>query len=263
MGSTFLNDYIENAKGLAAELIPEVVTERSNRKSINTLTFALLQHGTCNLLLHGKTEPLSQRTMQGAGAFAHYLSYVDDGLKVTSDSRPFFGAIGSGYWDGAEAISKLSRTTWNPNFEYEEDFLFILFLMKHFFLGAPDDECRGILDRHEEATEGEDKAHRDVCAAFLDLDERLFDDALRQLLTDRKDKVEDMVRRDAIPEEHWSWLRYFSFEGWALLKLAERKGMKTEQTYLHVPKQVRPVSPFVFDPNAWRGFEFTPSQRRK
>jgi len=83
-----------------------------------------------------------------------------------------------------------SRKTWNRAKEYEDDFLFVLFLMKHFFLKAADDECRAVLAAHEAAAEGEDQSHRDVGVAFIEKDGPRFDAALRVLLDERSKRVE-------------------------------------------------------------------------
>ena len=72
------------------------------------------------------------------------------------------------------------------------------------------------------------------------------------MLQDRADTVEKMIEREAIPEEHWSWLRYFSSEGFALLKLAEKIGFKTSKNYLHVHDALRKSPSFKFNYDSWR-----------
>lgn len=254
MGSNHLGDFIENAEDLARDLIPELQAGKLDRKGISALCFSFRQHGVCTLLQNNAPDVLYLRAMQSAGAYLSFLGFANDDQKVTSEARPFLDAVGCGYWDAATEIARASRRTWNEGCEYEEDFLFVLFLMEHFFLGAPVDRSRAIIDEHERVTEGEDRAHREVCTALLERDSALFHSSLTDLLAERKERVEAMVRRDAMPEEHWSWLRYFSLEGWALLKLAERQGMQTALNYLHVPRAIRKPSPLVFDSDAWRSF---------
>ena len=75
---------------------------------------------------------------------------LSDSAKLTSRSEPFFDAIAAADFDGARAIAVASRRTWRQGEEYQEDFLFVDFVMKHFFLGAPDAECQQTLELHEQ-----------------------------------------------------------------------------------------------------------------
>jgi len=59
-----------------------------------------------------------------------------------------------------------------------------------------------------------------------------------------------------MPEESWSWLRYFSSEGLALLKLADRVGLAVGTEYLHVSEGLRANPTFAFDPDAWRRLKY-------
>lgn len=252
MSSAYLSDFIANAEDDLALLIPAALRGQLDFKGLHKLCNRFRQRGACTFLMTGDPRPFFVNAMQSAGAYLALLQGVPDVQKATSESRPFYDAVAGEFWDCAGGIARTSRQTWNKTKEYEDDFLFMLFLMKHFFLGATDVECRAIVAAHDTAAEGNDQSHRDVCLAFLDRDGPRFDDALTQILAARAARVEAMVERDAIPEESWSWLRYFSSEGLALVKLADRVGLPIGKDYLHVSEGLRRTAHLAFDPDAWR-----------
>ena len=258
MGSLYLADYIANAEDYLGILIPEGIRGNLDARGIQKLCDGFHQRGVCSFLLSGDPQPFFVNAMQSAGAYAFHLANASDAQKVTSEARPFYTAVGCGLWDCARAIAKASRPTWDRNREYEDDFLFVWFLMQHFFLGADDAECRQLIQRHDAVAEGADQAHRDVCTAFQQKDAGLFESALRELLAARAERTERMVAREAIPEESWSWLRYFSFEGFGLLGLAVRVGLSVGSDFRHVSEALRAGPSFRFDADAWRRIDFSP-----
>lgn len=256
MSSEYLSDFIENAELDLDLLIPGGMRGELDFDGVQKLCDRFRQRGVCGFLLSGEGEPFFVNAMQSAGAYVACTKRIDDSQKVTSDARPFYDSVGCGFWDCARTIARSSRTTWNPAKEYEDDFLFVTFLMKHFFLDAGDAECRALISEHERVAEGKDQVHRDVCLAFLEKDGALLDESLREILATRAQRVEAMVGRNAIPEEHWSWLRYFSSEGLALVKLADRAELPIGSDYLHVSEILREGPTFEFTANAWHDLLF-------
>jgi len=63
---------------------------------------------------------------------------------------------------------------------------------------------------------------------------------------------EAMIGREAMPEESWSWLRYFSSEGLAVVRLADWIGLPIDADYRHVNELVRRAPTPSFDPHAWQ-----------
>jgi len=261
VSSAYLADYIENAEYELQVLVPALKQGELDLRGIHLLCDTYRQRGVCSFLLTGGAQVFHLNCMQSSSAYLQFLATAERSQSATSQAKPFYDAVGSGYWDCARDIAVASRMNWNPAKEYEDDFLFVLFLLKHFFLDAVETECRHIISQHESVAEGADQAHRDVCLAFLDRDPALFDESLREILQVRAHRVEGMVAREAIPEEHWSWLRYFSSEGLALLKLAERAGLATDIDYLNVSESLRRSPEFDFDPEAWRNIGYEPQPR--
>ena len=261
MSSSYLVDYIENARDDLEIYLPAALQGEIDFKNLLQMCFRFRQRGVCSFLLDGNPQPLFVNLMQSAGACMALLPLITDSQKSTSRANPFYDAIAGGFWDCARSIANASRPTWNRSREYEDDFLFVWFLMQHFFLGAPEQACRAIVAAHEVAAEGADQAHRNICLAFLQHDGPLFDAALRDVLAQRSETVEGFVERETMPEEVWSWLRYFSLEGLALVKLADRARLPISGEYLHVSEVLRNNPTFAFDPDAWRFIDYPIEQR--
>jgi hypothetical protein len=199
--------------------------------------------------------------MQSASAFLHYLETAADHDKVTSFAKPLFDCISGGYWDAARDIALLSRTTHNADFEYEDDFLYIRFLQEFFFLGRVEDRQTALLERYDKVLEGKSAVRLDICRTFLRHDSAGFDLTLQELLNEREETLENLVARGGTTEEEATWLRPYSNEAAALLKLAEREGFRTQESYAQVPDEIRPESGFRFSSDAWRNLNFTPEPR--
>ncbi len=252
MSSAYLPDFVENATDDLDILVPAALRGELDFTGLQKLCDRFRQRAVCSFLMSGDPIPFATNMMQSAGAAVTLLPSIDDGQKVTSQARPLYDAIGGGFWEAADALARLSRVTWNPAREYEDDFLFVMFLVKHCFEHAAEAECRKLVAEHERAAEGGDEEHRDVCLGLLEHDGARFHAGLTQILAVRAARVEAMVARDAIAEEDWSWLRYFSSEGLALLRLADRSGLPVGSEYLHVSELLRHAPAPPFDPHAWR-----------
>jgi hypothetical protein len=219
------------------------------------------QLGVATMFQEGDADRYHVAAMQSASLYLFELQRQPDAAKVTSFAKPLFDAIGSGYWEAARWIAEASRATWNPDREYEDDFLYVWFLMQHALLDAPREETEKLLDRYEAVLEGAFDVRLALCRALLDTDEVAFDTELRALLERRRDEVDALADRGALGNDAAMWMRHFALEGIALLELAKRQSMKTGSRYLHCPDPARTESPYEFDRNAWMRIDYRPRRR--
>ena len=263
MGSPFLDTYIGNAT-FAIERQTRQLEKGSleSPQGIHALCTMFRQRGVCDLLLTAQTESFFVNMMQSAAAFLHSLRTTRIEEKVTSFAKPFFDAIVGSYWGAARDIATESRPTWNSDYEYEDDFVYVFFLMQQFFLDGSEEVLDESLARYERVLNGASDTRLGICRAFRRRDETLFHDSLTLLLEERRDKVDELMGRGALTDEQEAWVQYFSNEGAALLKLADRFQLRTGTHYLDIPEAVRVPSPWLFSENAWRNADFTP-QREK
>ena len=79
-----------------------------------------------------------------------------------------------------------------------------------------------------------------------------FTEYFEQFLVERAANIERMIEREVIGEEIWSWSRYVSNEGLALLTLAELLEFQLDSSYSQVPEALRKHPKIDFNPNLWR-----------
>src|SRR5262249_22298031 len=148
-----------------------------------------------------------------------------DQQKVSSQAKPFFDALDGGYLGAARLIARRSRGSWNREMEYEEDFLYAFLLMQLLFLPDSMDHCRELLEQLEAAATPTDAPRVEVCRSLLERDAKKFTSATAALLELRRERVTAMIERGALSDELASWLRPFSNEGLALIRIAELLGL--------------------------------------
>ncbi len=256
MSSPHLPSSIDNAVFHLERFIPRLIARDLDWGEIQHMTTAFRQRAVCSVLLKGTADDFHLGMMQSAGAFLYFLAACPEERKITSQGRPFLDALDGGYFDAAASIARHSRATWNAGREYEEDFLYVHFLMA--ITTGQDSPDSAVLARLEALEPGTDPERAALCRSLVVKDSAAFAAALASNLLNRRDKVEAMIKRGALPDELSAWMRYFAGEGLALVRLAEQRGMNTEPQYLHIPAAVRPVSPWKFDPDAWRTLDYQP-----
>jgi len=251
MGSKFLQAFLSNAAFDCEEMLPRVSNRTINFKEVLVFCQNYRFMGITLLFLFGETDALQSYLYKSGRAFLYFLEQADERALVTSKSRPFFDAIAALDFDGAGQIA-LALPKARSEVEYEEDFLYFLFLRKHAFLQAAEAECADILAQWEQALQGAADPRLDVCKALLAHDDALFDDALLRFLEEAEAKWARLAEHDAVSQEELATEGHLSVEGLALVALAERFGMKTRSDYLFIPSSARAQTAPVASPDAWR-----------
>ncbi|MFP2928403.1 Imm49 family immunity protein [Pyxidicoccus sp. 3LG] len=255
MPSEFLPVFVQNALTDNEELLPELLEGEGTWESVLTFCQNLRIAGIGLLFLAGTSERFLTCLHHSGRAFAHFLEGMEDGAKLTSQCMPFFDAVAAGDDEGATQVARHSRRTWVQGSEYEEDFLFVEFLMQHFFLGTSQQEDTALLKRYEAALQGSDDCRLALCGALLEGDARAFEDSLERFLAERRDDMEDAEESGRLAAEVLATEGHLSVEGLALVRLAARKRIATREDYLHVPSVARrPISQQPA-PEAWRSVQ--------
>lgn len=229
------------------------------------------QIGICRMLLEGTAAPVFTAQMQAASAYLFRLPALPVEEKVTSFAACWWDAIAGGYWDAAREIARLSRKTYNRDREHEDDFLYVMFLMEHFFLAPPesDVEARAThnrdqlahLDRWRVVLEGVPDPKLDLCEALVARDPEAFQDALLAAGDQRRAMLDRMTAKEALLDEEALWVKPVWPEGLALLRLAEAAGLGRDFDCPDVPPLLRIPPPFRYDPDAFRNIDFQPVAR--
>lgn len=217
--------------------------------------------GLCHLLEFVDLGEFAQNLCRSGHARRYFLrrsqeeGNADDPQLALSRTRALFDAIVAGDLALARDIAALSATQWQPDWEYEDDFCFFLFLHQ-VVLGqgggaaVPEAELVATLDRFEVALEGASAPRLDVCRALVARDAEAFADALMRRL-DEISRELDVERETAAVQEDFDvgfWPRSFvSLEGLALLTLSELLGVHVTGDPPMCPRIARlPVQPNTY-----------------
>jgi hypothetical protein len=252
MSSKFLPVFISNVGGDAQDALPNVLTGKIGLRGILTFCQYFRIKGIGNVLLRGLTESLFPELGKSGRAFLFFLQNRGDDLKATGLSAPFFDAVCANDLACARDIATHSRQTWNPDLEYEDDFLFVWFLMQLFFLNASADDCRQILARHLGATGQDDNPQYRLSLALLNSEEAVFRDGLVAYLQAEKAAYRQLERSGQLEEEVLATEPYLSVPGLALIRLAELRGIRVPERQKGISTVARRPPAIAFAPDAWR-----------
>jgi hypothetical protein len=250
MATKFMQAYVGNAHYRGNKLVSAVANHQASFKEVLELCRCHRVMAIGCLLMFGDAASFQARLYRSGRAYLHALARLDEASKVTSRGKPFFDAIAARDLDGARDIAALSRET-RDEVEYEEDFLFVHFLMTRFFLHQSDADDEAILTRWEEVLDGADDPRLAVCKALFAKDTKAFNGALELHLAEVESRLRRLEERDAIAAEELATEGKVSVEALALVVLAELAGIKPKKNYLFVPSLARAKSAPPAAPDSW------------
>lgn len=189
----------------------------------------------------------------------HYLSQCqienaqNEPQRMTSLVGPFFDAIASHQFKLAKDIARLSPDQWIDGAEYEDDFAYA-----YFFHVLVDDSNSSKLDdivkQYEIALQGQASARFDVCRAFLSKDQQEFDESFAALLEFYDAYMSEVAAEgpsaSRVLEYDFEANRRIFVEGLAILRLAEKVGLSTEEGYDLCPAPLR-TTEYNFVPDSF------------
>lgn len=139
----------------------------------------------------------------------------------------------------AGRIVELSPLDWRENHEYEYDYCYAQILHRFVRGASVDSEIPPLLERFETCLAGEPSAQLDTCAALLASDQDAFDKAFTDLLDTHEAKIAAANDCGQIESAVGTIQRLVFVEGLAVLRLAERRGLKTQREYSYCPHLAR------------------------
>lgn len=146
----------------------------------------------------------------------------------------------------ARDIAGLSPLEFREGHEYDDDYCYAQCLHRLIREEPPKDEFQGFFDRWAAYLEGKDTARLNVCQALLAQDQAAFDEAFEALLDERQATIGEDKERGQIENPPIVAKRHVFVEGLALLRLADIRGLKTQQEYRYCPSLARVpmINPF-------------------
>lgn len=253
MSTHLLPIYIKNAEYNISKTITAFVSRKITFQEALVFSshFRICAIGW--LLLAYDVQKFSKFLHMAASSFRFYIEDAPTEAQVISHSDPFFDAVATGDGACAAAIARHSRPTWNPDYEYEDDFLHMRSMMK---LVVPDEiaeDLSALLTRWEALLAGGQKDEKlNICKALHASDSEGFNQSFIQYLSDMKERNDRLARADRILPELAATNGRISIEGIALLRIAEARGLVVEDEYLMIPSAIRDLRVADADPNDWR-----------
>lgn len=199
-------------------------------QTLENLSRCLQSLAICHLLESGVTTKFRDNLARSAFARRYFLSRsaaagnAGDRRLALSRTEAFFDALAAGHGALAREIAALSIDRWRPQWEYEDDFYYVLFLHRVVMQPTALGEQPFIESQQRfEASAAPDTAARGVLGSLLHRDEALFNAALIQLMQERDQQLQERKARLLEPdvEAFVHWPRTFvSVEGLALITIA-------------------------------------------
>ena len=252
MYEQYLPVFYANTDFEIADMLPEMIGQRANLSQALEFCRQWRIRGIAAYFISGVPRGLFEELDKSAQAFLYFLRYCDDDAKATSFSEPFFDAVAVQDYDCARLIANFSRTTWNPELEYEDDFLYFQFLMKHFYLSSELEECQELLNRYEDVLQGAEDPKLNICQAYLDGNQENWEEAFCAFLDSRYDQKQRLIQKGALSQEEAATEAQLNIEGLALLRFAEMKGFTTQREYIGTPSSARKHLSIKSPEDAWK-----------
>jgi hypothetical protein len=149
----------------------------------------------------------------------------------------FVDALAASEWGGAKTLARaLQEIEWQPEMEYEEDFLYMKMLMSWTERGDEGQvEREALLQRYRELEGDQIDWRLELCTALEVRNAEDFEAALENLMLAERDRYEHLRGADAIPADELATLACVSIEGVALRRLGDRMSFRLQSDYLFIP----------------------------
>jgi hypothetical protein len=200
--------------------------------------------GICHLLESADIDKFTENLVRSGHARRYFLRKSqaegnhDDRHLAISRSEAILDSLAAGHLQLAQEIVQLSRDSWMPSGEYEDDFCYYRFI--HLIVLAPrpllEQDLKNTVGQFEKSLEGAGSARLEICKAILTQSAEDFSAALEALLEQQQDE-NDQKRPTVLDSGFLFWPRTFvSVEGLALLRLADLVGLGIDGEFPRCPE---------------------------
>lgn len=203
--------------------------------------------GICNLLLYADTDRFYENLIHSGHTRRYFLrksreqASMDDYQLAISRWDSFIDVVAAGDFRLAREIVAASPAAWVPGGEYEDDYLYRLFL--HQLIGAPgvqrDAQLRATLDVWRTWLSGQPCGRLDCCIALLQRDSGAFDKTFVELIAQQQAQVAREAKMVLAADITFEPRSRIFVEGLALLRLAQALGFTLRPDYPLCPALAR------------------------
>jgi hypothetical protein len=255
MSSRYLAVIIENASYVLTRSVPLLLAPNVDRHRALAFCTQYRRRGIALMLQKGGAAGLHRDLQRSGAAYAAFLNRAEEVDKTASKAAPFFDAVACGDFSTARSIADRVAGSVHTDQEYEDDFLYIRWLMGRFVLGWDSAVLAALLTRYEALLDGAADARLLICQAFERSNAALFDSALLTLIEMRADDYARGIEAEQIVEEEWATEGKVFVEAVALARFAASLGFNLESDYMFVPSLALGTKSASFDSSAWTNCE--------
>ncbi|MFP2930628.1 hypothetical protein ACLESO_36605 [Pyxidicoccus sp. 3LG] len=213
-------------------------------RDVGTACLHLHTLGVASLLVDGDPKDFFLNLGRAAESWRRLLALLrarGEPPPPATLQAPLLGAVATGHWELARRIIQDSATQWQPESEeYEDDADWALLLQQ---LIAPREDAPGhtaaLLARLERSGAETYAERLELARALEQHDGPAFLEAFEAIRLTHGLLVEKRANSFTTPVDRFAPYRYIWFEGLALLRLAERAGLGTEERFLYCPPLAR------------------------
>ncbi len=198
--------------------------------------------GILSLLVNADTDGFYHNLMRSGRYRVKYLERSAEELEDPYHScsgrvSPLLDVVAAGDWLIAKNLIELSTDVWQHGKEYEDDYCFAQII--HGFSIGSGALVKEKLGQYEQYLDGRHDARFSVCEALGSKDQGAFDSAFVDYLEEHSSWIESRKEGPQTEEPKMLALREVYVDGLAILRLAERLGLRTENEYLFCPGLAR------------------------
>ncbi|WP_163779407.1 Imm49 family immunity protein [Myxococcus vastator] len=235
-----MDSVLDNILFLVGQRMPRLQSSSAKPDAKLTLeTAALWRQYGCGLLLSELDEAgFRDGLEQAATLYLNLLSRrsacseFDQYYLARSKGDPLFDALAAGNWDLARSIATVMTPTWMQRMESEEDFHYFGTLIA-LVLAQPHVDAE--LTAFERTLQGGSSHRFDVVKALSSADADAFDAGLHGMIEEQAAWVERQQRSGLFDPYRHKTEAFVFIEGVALVQLARRLGVPTQERYRLIP----------------------------
>jgi hypothetical protein len=212
----------ELASEVCRKLRTIAISVLSSRGKVNTFHHNLIRSGRVR-------ERYLARCVSEGHLFDHHRS--------SGWYSALMDTLAAGEFDLARRIADLSPEEFRPGHEYEDDYCYVQLI--NGLIGSGKGRSQPLLSEFEAYTEGEPSARLDLIRSLVTGSQDTFDGAFEKLLLEHQRRIDAEIERGRFEDLHVNADRRVFIEGLAILRLAEKLGLRTENEYLFCPSMAR------------------------
>lgn len=237
--------YIENTSSQIADYLLSIHGKNEfeqNGSAYLNLALSYRSRACLKLLSHLDRENFSDDLLRSVQTWIFYITSSDtklDNNQYACGTR--FGALCDalviGQLNAAAKVDSYFPQSFNPDYEYEDDYLFFK-LLGQLILNLIDKDVSQIfnlLDRWEVVLEGGDSALYNTMLALVNVDSANFTESLHELLQERNEKFDKWKETSFFNSEVEQSNRFIYINGLAMLQVSSLYGIKIDEAFDLLP----------------------------